>query len=70
MEKHFTSCSDWGKMVEQIALNQYILCCDDKDIGYFPSQHQLLVREKAVIWCFAASEFTETDGWRILPIEP
>ena len=26
--------------------------------------------KKVVIWCFAAREFTETDGWRVLPIEP
>jgi len=26
--------------------------------------------KKVVVWCFAAREFTETDGWRILPIEP
>jgi len=27
-------------------------------------------KKKVVIWCFAAREFTETDGWRVLPIEP
>ena len=26
--------------------------------------------KKIVVWCFAAREFTETDGWRVLPIEP
>ncbi len=26
--------------------------------------------KKVVIWCFAAREFTESDGWRVLPIEP
>ena len=26
--------------------------------------------KKVVVWCFAAREFTETDGWRVLPIEP
>ncbi len=26
--------------------------------------------KKVVVWCFAAREFTETDGWRIIPIEP
>ncbi len=28
------------------------------------------VGKKVVVWCFAAREFTETDGWRVLPIEP
>lgn len=27
-------------------------------------------RKSVVIWCFAAREFTESDGWRIVPIEP
>jgi acetyltransferase AlgX (SGNH hydrolase-like protein) len=26
--------------------------------------------KKVVVWCFAAREFTETEGWRVLPIEP
>jgi alginate O-acetyltransferase complex protein AlgJ len=26
--------------------------------------------KKVVVWCFAAREFTETDGWRVLPLEP
>ncbi len=26
--------------------------------------------KKVVIWCFAAREFTQSDGWRVLPIEP
>jgi hypothetical protein len=26
--------------------------------------------KKLVIWCFAAREFTESDGWRIVPIGP
>ena len=26
--------------------------------------------KKVVVWCFAAREFTESDGWRVLPIEP
>lgn len=25
--------------------------------------------KKVVVWCFAAREFTESDGWRVLPIE-
>ena len=24
--------------------------------------------KRLVIWCFAAREFTESDGWRIVPI--
>ena len=27
-------------------------------------------RKKLVIWCFAAREFTEGDGWRAVPIAP
>jgi alginate O-acetyltransferase complex protein AlgJ len=27
-------------------------------------------RKKLVIWCFAARELTESDGWRLLPIAP
>lgn len=27
-------------------------------------------RKRLVIWCFAAREFTESDGWRIVPIAP
>lgn len=26
--------------------------------------------KKVVVWCFSAREFTESDGWRVLPIEP
>ena len=29
-----------------------------------------LTGKKLVVWCFAAREFTETEGWRVLPIEP
>lgn len=25
--------------------------------------------KRVVVWCFAAREFTESDGWRVLPIE-
>jgi len=31
--------------------------------GYWASK-------KLVIWCFAAREFTESDGWRNVPIGP
>ena len=27
-------------------------------------------RKRLVIWCFAASELTESDGWRLVPIIP
>ena len=27
-------------------------------------------RKRLVIWCFAAREFTESDGWRAVPIAP
>ncbi|MEE2638199.1 MAG: hypothetical protein VYE68_13335 [Acidobacteriota bacterium] len=27
-------------------------------------------RKRLVIWCFAAREFSETDGWRLVPIAP
>ena len=27
-------------------------------------------RKQLVIWCFAAREFTESDGWRIVPVAP
>lgn len=39
---------------------------------YRKSQRNLnyLAGKKVVVWCFAAREFTETDGWRVLPIEP
>ena len=26
--------------------------------------------KKWVVWCFAAREFTESDGWRKVPIKP
>ena len=29
-----------------------------------------LAGKKVVVWCFAAREVTETEGWRVLPIEP
>jgi hypothetical protein len=29
-----------------------------------------LARKKMIIWCFAAREFTEADGWARLPIAP
>lgn len=28
------------------------------------------VNKKCVIWCFSAREFTESDGWRTVPISP
>jgi hypothetical protein len=29
-----------------------------------------LASKKVVVWCFAAREFTEASGWRVLPIAP
>ncbi len=26
--------------------------------------------KRVVVWCFSVREFTESDGWRVLPIEP
>jgi len=34
-----------------------------RDPGY-------LQRKKIVLWCFSAREFTESDGWRIVPLAP
>jgi alginate O-acetyltransferase complex protein AlgJ len=34
-----------------------------RDPGY-------LQRKKIVLWCFSAREFTESDGWRIVPLGP
>lgn len=34
-----------------------------RDPGY-------LKRKKIVLWCFSAREFTESDGWRIVPLGP
>ena len=27
-------------------------------------------QKRVVVWCFSVREFTESDGWRVLPIEP
>ncbi len=27
-------------------------------------------RKRLVIWCFAARELTESDGWQLVPIQP
>jgi alginate O-acetyltransferase complex protein AlgJ len=34
-----------------------------RDAGYLPGK-------RVVIWCFAAREFTEGDGWRRVPLRP
>jgi hypothetical protein len=34
-----------------------------QDAGY-------LTGKKALIWCFAAREFTGTDGWKKIPVAP
>ncbi len=31
------------------------------DPGYFP-------KKKVVVWCFSAREFSESDGWRMVPV--
>ncbi len=32
-----------------------------KDPGY-------LTKKKVIVWCFAAREFTQSDGWKMVPV--
>jgi alginate O-acetyltransferase complex protein AlgJ len=34
------------------------------------SNSDYLAPKKLIIWCFSAREFTESDGWRKLPVAP
>jgi alginate O-acetyltransferase complex protein AlgJ len=29
-----------------------------------------LAKKKVIVWCFAAREFSEADGWSQLPVSP
>ena len=60
-----------GKTVDLVAV---------RGSGATPSRINLLRRaqkdpaywagKKWVVWCFAAREFTESDGWRKVPLKP